>query len=127
VYWLGVGVVLVAAAFLLTDALLWTPGVTKANLRRLRPGMTVGQVEALLGKPDSARRASWVIPLDRGYELIASGEEVRLDWLDDKGGGVSLVFCAARLVGGVQRIGFHFPQDEGDAALLSRLRSWLGW
>jgi hypothetical protein len=51
VYLLGVGIVLVAGAFLLTDRLLWRPGVTEANVRRIRPGMTVQQVEGLLGGP----------------------------------------------------------------------------
>jgi hypothetical protein len=38
--WLG-GVALVALALLLTDRLLWQPGLTEDNVRRLRPGMTL--------------------------------------------------------------------------------------
>ncbi|MCI0459975.1 MAG: outer membrane protein assembly factor BamE [Gemmataceae bacterium] len=52
VYLLGVGLLLVAGAFLLADWLLTpplTPGVTERNVKRLRPGMTRGEVEAILG------------------------------------------------------------------------------
>ena len=48
--WLA-GVALVALALLLTDRLLWQPGLTEANVRRLRPGMPLAEVEALLGGP----------------------------------------------------------------------------
>ena len=48
--WLA-GVTLVAGALLLTDGLLWQPGLTEDNVRRLRPGMTLAQVEGLLGGP----------------------------------------------------------------------------
>jgi hypothetical protein len=51
VFLLGVALFLVALAFLATDASLWRPGVTEANMRRIRPGMTVTQAEAILGGP----------------------------------------------------------------------------
>src|SRR5215470_1382865 len=51
VYLLGVALALLTGAFLLTNALLYPPGVTEANFRRLRQGMTVGQVNALFGCP----------------------------------------------------------------------------
>src|SRR5262245_42543970 len=50
VYWSGVALMLVAGAFLLTDALLWRPGITEANARRLRPGMALEEVKAILGE-----------------------------------------------------------------------------
>jgi hypothetical protein len=49
---LGVGITLVALALVVTDQLLTpplTPGVTEANVNRLRVGMTVTEVEAILG------------------------------------------------------------------------------
>src|SRR5438128_9441402 len=48
--WLA-GVALVGGALLLTDRLLWQPGLTEGNVRRIRPGMTLAEVEALLGGP----------------------------------------------------------------------------
>ena len=41
VYLLGVGLALVALAFVLTDALLWRPGITEAHVRLIREGMTL--------------------------------------------------------------------------------------
>jgi hypothetical protein len=48
--WLA-GLALVALALLLTDRLLWAPGLTEDNVRRIRPGLTLAEVEALLGGP----------------------------------------------------------------------------
>jgi hypothetical protein len=38
------GLALVVGALLLTDRLLWAPGLTEDNVRRLRPGMTLAEV-----------------------------------------------------------------------------------
>src|SRR5262245_55566628 len=59
VYWAGWALLLVAGAFLLTDALTWTPGVTERNARRVRPGMTLPEVEALLRGP-AAGQGRWI-------------------------------------------------------------------
>jgi hypothetical protein len=50
-YLSGLALLLLAGAFLLTDALLWEPGPTEQNVRRVRPGMTSEQAEAILGGP----------------------------------------------------------------------------
>ncbi len=46
-----IGAALVLAAFWLTNWLLWEPGLTEENIRRIRPGMTLTEVEAMLGRP----------------------------------------------------------------------------
>jgi hypothetical protein len=45
------GLALVVGALFLTDWLLWQPGLTEDNVRRIRPGMPLAEVEALLGGP----------------------------------------------------------------------------
>ena len=45
------GLALVVGALLLTDHLLWQPGLSEENVKRIQPGMTLKQVEALLGGP----------------------------------------------------------------------------
>ena len=112
VYVLGVGLALVALGLAFTDwALSLRPGVTEANVKRIRPGMTLGEVEALLGGPaDTAQRADkcggdwlrqWRCPRGEGY--VQSGPDGRV------------------MHAGFQpkRIGFQSPLD--------RLRAWLGW
>jgi hypothetical protein len=39
-------------ALLLADRLLWQPELTEENVRRIRSGMTLAEVEALLGGPE---------------------------------------------------------------------------
>jgi hypothetical protein len=51
IYLLGLGLVLIGLALAVTD---WVkgpaPGITEANVRRIRPGMTLEEVEAILGR-----------------------------------------------------------------------------
>jgi hypothetical protein len=51
VFFVGIATVAVALAFVLTDSVLTTltAGVTEANVRRIREGMTKPQVERILG------------------------------------------------------------------------------
>ncbi len=50
VFLLGVGMLLVALAFMATYAVLGpAPGVTEANVRRIRRGMPLAEVESILG------------------------------------------------------------------------------
>src|SRR5262249_20676867 len=42
----GSGAALVVGALLLTDRLLWAPGLTEDNVRRLRPGIPRAEVAA---------------------------------------------------------------------------------
>jgi hypothetical protein len=52
VFLLGVGVLLVTVAFVVTTTALGPrPGVTEANARRIKPGMTMAEVEAIMGHP----------------------------------------------------------------------------
>jgi hypothetical protein len=54
VFFLGLAVSALAVALLLTYRLLQHPGITEANVRRIRPGMSVQEVEAFLGGPSNS-------------------------------------------------------------------------
>jgi hypothetical protein len=54
--WLS-GLALVVLA-LLTVRLLWAPGLTEDNVRRIRPGMPLAEFEELLGGP-AAENIDW--------------------------------------------------------------------
>jgi hypothetical protein len=49
VYFFGLAIAVVALAFSLADQLFWEPGVSASNVRRIRPGMRLAEVEAILG------------------------------------------------------------------------------
>ena len=107
VYLLGVGLALVALALAFTDwALSLRPGVTEANVRRLRLGMRAQEVEALLGGAET-----WLTS-DRGI-VVWSGN----------GGTVIIVFDDRRRTEQIH-VGSG-PVTE--PSLLDRFWSWLGW
>jgi hypothetical protein len=118
VYLLGIAVVLVALAFVVTNAAIAPrPGVTEANALRIRQGMTFEQVDTILGKP------AWT---EVGYYPPAWNYnywEVR--WCAGPGGTVTVGFVGRRnsppVVSSVT-----FTRTEQPSPL-ARLRDWLGW
>jgi hypothetical protein len=112
--WLA-GPALVAFALLLTDSLIWRPGLTQDNVRRIRPGMTLAKVEALLGGT-----ATWEMDMRDGQ----GGAGLGYRWLRHckaEGAFVDVQFFADGTVmaaGGGRRPG---------PGSLARLRSLLGW
>jgi hypothetical protein len=115
VYLLGVGLALVAGAFLLTDALLWRPGATEANARRIREGMTLGEVEAITGRP-----ADWRCPRSGSGRPIALGE-----W-EGEGGTMVVDFGEdARVLFARWRVARGSAGNR--PSLLARLCAWFGW
>ena len=67
VYLLGVGLALVALALAFTDwALSLRPGVTEVNVRRVKPGMTLAEVEAVLGPPHPTPAPRPAVPSGSG-------------------------------------------------------------
>jgi hypothetical protein len=112
--WL-VELALVALALLLTDRLLWAPGLTEDNVRRLRPGMTLAEVEALLGGP-----ATWEMDMWEGQ----GGTELGYRWLrhwQAEGAAGDVQF---RADGTVMAAGGGRRSRPGP---LARLRAWLNW
>jgi SmpA / OmlA family len=108
-------VVLVAAVLVVTDTPLHRPGVTAANVARIQPGMTMPQVEALLGGPCDVD--------------ITTGSLLRWDayrrW-EAAGGTAAVSFEGGTDApkGRVQRATFT-PADRKRP--LDRLRVWLGF
>jgi hypothetical protein len=103
-------------ALLLTDRLLWQPGLTQDNVRRLRPGMTLAEVEALLGGPATATIDWWA----EGGHLAQMGIRWQRHWKAE-GTDVDVQFWAD---GRVLAAGGGRRSCPGP---LARLRAWLGW
>jgi hypothetical protein len=111
VYLLGVGLALVALALAFTDwALSLQPGVTEANIKRLRKGMTLGEVEAVLGGPGE--------PLNEDEDGHPLGPWV---WRGPDA-HVMVIINSGRL----SQILWSQP-EQARPGFLARLRAWLGW
>src|SRR5262249_48288051 len=114
VYLLGVGVALVALAFVGIDlALSLRPGVTEANARRIREGMTLREVEIILGGPPSHRQDIHGMPPGRGGAICF--------WSGQTGGVTVGLGDHGRVLGA------SWPRDRSAPGPLARLRAWLGW
>jgi hypothetical protein len=114
--WVGAALCLVALAFGLTVRLIGPepPGVTEANLRRIRPGMTLKEVEAILGED------WWPISGSGNLEY----QTFRGLW-PGRDGLAYVSLCGA--VGSptvVYSTTFERTKTSGP---LARLRAWLGW
>jgi len=112
--WLA-GVTLVALALLLTDRLLWQPGLTEENVRRIRPGMTLAEVETLLGGP-----ATWELDMRDEQGAAALGYRWLRHW-EAEGAVVDVEFFAD---GRVMAAGGGRRTPPGP---LARLCTWLGF
>jgi hypothetical protein len=134
VYLLGVGLVLVALAFIVTDrALPPTPGVTEVNVKRVKVGMTYGEVEDLLGSPDliarmngglrSSRNQMEADIRDSDAVRAANGGFVVWPWDGEEGTAVVYFGPDAR-AHKVTWMGADPPQGQ---SFFARLRAWLGW
>jgi hypothetical protein len=113
--WLA-GLALVALALLLTDRLLWQPGLTEDNVRRIRPDMTLADVEAPLGGPaaDTFDLGAKIGPDEqRGYRWQREWREGGADDVVQFTAGGTVLSAAGR----------GRPQPGP----LARLRVWLGW
>jgi hypothetical protein len=105
------GLALVVGALLLTDRLLWQPGLTEDNVRRIRPGMTLAEVEALLGGPAAD---TFEMPAD--YPAYRWQREWRAE-----GAAVDVQFT------GDGRVTAAAGRGRPRSGILARVRSWLGW
>src|SRR5262245_51186366 len=89
-YLTGLALVLLAGAFLLTDTLTWQPGVTARNVRRIKAGMTLPEVEAVLGGPAQQAQRTDRCGGDWLRVWAAPGAEARVVFgLDDRAQGAA--------------------------------------
>jgi hypothetical protein len=132
VYLSGVGLTLVALGFVITEAALGPrPGVTEANVRRIKPGMMKEEVEAILGGPgqwmgmDGRSHCRWVT-----YDWSGPAGRVYVTFFSWDSGSEGGHFLGSRRPGFVRRSGgvesIHLWRTAG-ASPLARLRAWLGW
>jgi hypothetical protein len=111
VYLLGVGLALVALALAFTDwALSLRPGVTEVNVRRVKPGMTLAEVEAIFG-------CRW----RAGFINNGSPAEVSFEWEGARGAAAVRFDLGQR----ARQATWH-RRHQADS-LFHRLRVWLGW
>jgi hypothetical protein len=95
--------------------LLWQPGLTEVNVRRLRPGMTLAEVEALLGGP---------APVTVDMLPVAHDEERGYRWLRHWKADCAAVDVQFFEDGRVMAAAGRGRPQPGS---LARVRSWIGW
>jgi hypothetical protein len=121
VFLLGVGLALVALALALTGVVMGpTPGVTEANARRILPGMTPREVEAILGgRGWCAEDGTGSFYRPRAYLWEGPGARVVVEFArsasEEDGWEEKVV-----------RNGVTFHRTASPNPL-ARLRAWLGW
>jgi hypothetical protein len=117
VFLLGIGIAVLALAFVVTDCVIGpTPGVTEANVRRIKPGMTWSEVNATFG-------ASGELSL---LNLLLRHDDSAIIYRWEGPNGVAI----ARFGNGIERpkiVEFISFRRTPGPNILSRLRSWLCW
>jgi hypothetical protein len=124
VFLLGIGILLVGLAFAATDQYLAAlPGVTERNVRRIQPGMTPEEVEALLGRP--ADSVALFGPGPPPGKVCGTWMELRMrrvrQWSQADGSAhVQFTAHADRVTGA----DYH---RTAQSSPLRRVSAWLGW
>ena len=144
VYLLGLGLALVALGLAFTDRASGPrPGVTEANLRRLKPGMALAEVEAVFGGrptvwtptvlpncPPPARPTGQALPLPPGVPEKAAGQAAPLPQVGWHGAWDGADGCAVAYFDlglRFQHLNFIRNPPGSQPGILARLRAWLGW
>lgn len=124
VFLLGVGILLVGFAFAATDQYLAAlPGVTERNVQRIQPGMSLEEVEALLGRPaDSLYLLGPGPTWDGKCGTCMEARMRRVRQWSQADGSVQVQFTVHddRVTGA----DYHRAAQNGP---LRRLSAWLGW
>ena len=111
---LGLGLALMALALAVTDwALSLQPGVTEANVKRIKPGMTLREVEAILGGPGKGWAGG-----PRGHSYYQWSGPHGTARVNFRPGYGSLPAVTSA---------WFTRDDRPQPGPLARLRAWLGW
>jgi hypothetical protein len=114
IYLLGLGLALIGLALAVTDWVIGTaPGVTEANVRRIRPGMTLEQVEAILGQDHWPAGGFGTIHFSMSEKIWHGADGSASVWFESSLRAPRPVVESA-----------HFRRTAGPRPL-ERLRSWL--
>jgi hypothetical protein len=151
VYFFGLAMSAVALAFVLAEQLFWEPGVSAASVRRIRPGMTLAEVEAILGGPSDTDLENQIYAAP-----VAKADQKATAQMDDEADVVKVVSRRTRQLEEIHEELFadqvsngrvwkgdrgiatvQFDENdkvasarfdpETQAGLVYQLRSWLGW
>ena len=123
VYLLGVVIALLALGLAFTElALSFQAGVTEANVRRIRAGMTLTEVEAILGGPGELWTTTFDTTIDQ-HNVVITRDRL---W-SQRGGPMKAYvwFDRSDLVVKAELALDRFAPAK--PSLLTRLRAWLGW
>jgi hypothetical protein len=129
VFLLGLGIALVALGLAVTDRALGPrPGATPARVQRIKPGMTVGEVETVFGRP--ARLIHRFAPC--GAVVATPGYVPRpvpwiAVWSSDNGAAIVDFNGRDRVERAEFQPGFLLSEPDKSSSPLARLRAWLGW
>jgi hypothetical protein len=126
VYLLGIALALVALGLVLTDALLWRPEATETNLRRIRPGMTLREVEAILGGPADRTYDIRRFPRHMREMYYRPGEKWTRGWAGSHGEAI-VNFDDEDRVSSTCWDEVENTDPDSTPSPLARLRTWLGW
>jgi hypothetical protein len=137
VFLLGVGLAAVALAFVVTDSVIGrAPGVTETNARRLRAGMSLEEIEAILGDFSPWQTYAGEVDRVKLKELCDPApcvEVPRNQIAATKEGEKGSVVVYLSTVGRLQKAewlpsgGAIRFRKAGPPSFLARLRSWVGW
>jgi hypothetical protein len=133
IYLLGLGMALIGLALAVTDWVMGPhPGATEANARRIRPGMTLAEVEAILGGPgrhslgDGEGGCRW-----DHYSWVGSDTLIIIHtarpWLADAGTGTVTRNGVTVHRASPSLLAAYGQTRQTSPSFLARLRSRLGW
>jgi hypothetical protein len=95
------------------------PGITRQNAARIQDGMTIAEVEALLGGPAGDYQTPGRPHTTYMYHYAHPVGSVEKKWIGDEGLAIVAFDSEGRVV-------VHLYIDAADYSMHARLRRWIG-